>query len=159
MQVVIEANSLAARQAVGLPRHVQLRSLHLRQTAGQGLVRRGAHAGGHRRGTSRIRLGTLVTSPNCLHPVPLTHDVGTLRDITKDRFVLGFGAGSPGIGRLRPRPGQARQGLVGGGVRHGFGRELLVPDDVNDRKADEVVPSVRWRSATSRSAAPRPGGG
>ncbi|MFE7460537.1 LLM class flavin-dependent oxidoreductase [Streptomyces sp. NPDC057554] len=45
--------------------------------------------------TSRIRLGTLVTSPNYRHPVPLAHDVITLDSISEGRFVLGFGAGSP----------------------------------------------------------------
>ncbi|MEF3113559.1 LLM class flavin-dependent oxidoreductase [Streptomyces chrestomyceticus] len=45
--------------------------------------------------TSRIRLGTLVTSPNYRHPVPLAHDVITLDAISEGRFVLGFGAGSP----------------------------------------------------------------
>ncbi|MBT2364983.1 LLM class flavin-dependent oxidoreductase [Streptomyces sp. ISL-10] len=45
--------------------------------------------------TSRIKLGTLVSSPNYRHPVPLAHDVITLDAISEGRFVLGFGAGSP----------------------------------------------------------------
>ncbi|MFP1623736.1 LLM class flavin-dependent oxidoreductase [Streptomyces sp. 5K101] len=45
--------------------------------------------------TARIRLGTLVSSPNYRHPVPLAHDVVTLDAISEGRFVLGFGAGSP----------------------------------------------------------------
>lgn len=42
--------------------------------------------------TSRIRIGTLVTSPNYRHPVPLAHDVVTLDAISEGRFVLGFGS-------------------------------------------------------------------
>ncbi|MFJ2867768.1 LLM class flavin-dependent oxidoreductase [Kitasatospora sp. NPDC087314] len=44
--------------------------------------------------TSRLRLGTLVSSPNYRHPVPLAQDVLTLDTISEGRFVLGFGAGS-----------------------------------------------------------------
>lgn len=45
--------------------------------------------------TSRIRLGTLVSSPNYRHPVPLAQDVMTLDAISGGRFVLGYGAGAP----------------------------------------------------------------
>ena len=44
--------------------------------------------------TSRVRLGTLVSSANLRHPVPFAQDVMTLDDISGGRFVLGFGAGS-----------------------------------------------------------------
>src|SRR3954452_7999992 len=43
--------------------------------------------------TSRIRLGTLVTSPNFRHPALLAKDVMTLDDISAGRFDLGIGAG------------------------------------------------------------------
>jgi alkanesulfonate monooxygenase SsuD/methylene tetrahydromethanopterin reductase-like flavin-dependent oxidoreductase (luciferase family) len=43
--------------------------------------------------TSRIRIGTLVTSPNFRHPVPTAHAVKTIDDISGGRLVLGIGAG------------------------------------------------------------------
>lgn len=46
--------------------------------------------------TSRIRLGTLVTSPNFRHPVALMREVLALDEITGGRFDLGIGAGGHG---------------------------------------------------------------
>jgi len=46
--------------------------------------------------TTRIRLGTLVTSPNFRHPVALAREVVTLDDLSGGRFDLGIGAGSQG---------------------------------------------------------------
>ncbi|HLX87335.1 MAG TPA: LLM class flavin-dependent oxidoreductase [Acidimicrobiales bacterium] len=46
--------------------------------------------------TTRIRLGTLVASPNFRHPVPFAKEVMTLDDLSGGRFVLGIGAGGPG---------------------------------------------------------------
>ncbi|HMK63677.1 MAG TPA: LLM class flavin-dependent oxidoreductase [Acidimicrobiales bacterium] len=46
--------------------------------------------------TSRIRLGTLVASPNFRHPVPLAREVLALDDISEGRFELGIGAGGGG---------------------------------------------------------------
>ena len=43
--------------------------------------------------TSRIGLGTLVSSPNFRHPVVLARDVVTLEDISGGRVLLGVGAG------------------------------------------------------------------
>ncbi|MEV4255965.1 LLM class flavin-dependent oxidoreductase [Spirillospora sp. NPDC049652] len=43
--------------------------------------------------TSRIRLGTLVTSPNFRHPVPTAHAVKTIDDISGGRYTAGIGAG------------------------------------------------------------------
>ena len=43
--------------------------------------------------TSRIRLGTLVTSPNFRHPVPTAHAVRTIDQISGGRLELGIGAG------------------------------------------------------------------
>jgi alkanesulfonate monooxygenase SsuD/methylene tetrahydromethanopterin reductase-like flavin-dependent oxidoreductase (luciferase family) len=60
--------------------------------------------------TSRIRLGTLVASPNLHHPVNLAKDVMTLDDISGGRLTCGMGAGADGFdaevfgaARLRPR--------------------------------------------------------
>ncbi|MCU1491564.1 MAG: hypothetical protein JWM85_2969 [Acidimicrobiaceae bacterium] len=44
--------------------------------------------------TSTIRLGTLVTSPNFRHPVPLAKEVMTLDDLSGGRLTLGIGAGA-----------------------------------------------------------------
>lgn len=46
--------------------------------------------------TRRIKLGTLVCSPNFRHPVPLAKEVETLSDLSEGRFVLGLGAGAGG---------------------------------------------------------------
>ncbi|MEV0730599.1 LLM class flavin-dependent oxidoreductase [Polymorphospora sp. NPDC050346] len=44
--------------------------------------------------TERIRLGTLVASPNIRHPVPTAKQVMTLDEISGGRLVLGIGAGA-----------------------------------------------------------------
>lgn len=46
--------------------------------------------------TTRLRLGTLVTSPNFRHPAALAKEVMTLDEISGGRFDLGVGAGGPG---------------------------------------------------------------
>lgn len=46
--------------------------------------------------TSRIRLGTLVASPNFRHPVTLARDIVTADDVSRGRFTLGIGAGGEG---------------------------------------------------------------
>ncbi len=43
--------------------------------------------------TSRIRLGTFVSSPNYRHPATLHRDVQSLDDISGGRFLLGIGNG------------------------------------------------------------------
>lgn len=47
--------------------------------------------------TRRIRLGTLVTSPNFRHPVTLAKDLITLDDLSAGRITLGVGAGTSGF--------------------------------------------------------------
>lgn len=46
--------------------------------------------------TSRIRLGTLVTSPNFRHPVPLGKEFLTIDDISMGRLIIGIGSGGLG---------------------------------------------------------------
>ncbi|MFI6225988.1 LLM class flavin-dependent oxidoreductase [Micromonospora echinospora] len=46
--------------------------------------------------TSRITIGTLVTSPNLRHPVTWAQDVMTIDEISGGRFVAGIGAGGGG---------------------------------------------------------------
>lgn len=47
--------------------------------------------------TERIRLGTMVTTPNLRHPVTLAQDAITLDHVSAGRFVLGVGAGGVGF--------------------------------------------------------------
>ncbi|MDI3420503.1 LLM class flavin-dependent oxidoreductase [Streptomyces luteolus] len=47
--------------------------------------------------TSRLRLGTLVTSPNFRHPVTLAKELITLDDVSQGRITLGIGAGGTGF--------------------------------------------------------------
>ncbi|MGN6251900.1 MAG: LLM class flavin-dependent oxidoreductase [Marmoricola sp.] len=44
--------------------------------------------------TERIRLGTMVTSPNFRHPVTLAKDLMSLDDISQGRITVGIGAGT-----------------------------------------------------------------
>lgn len=46
--------------------------------------------------TRRIRIGTLVATPNFRHPVTLARDVIALDDLSEGRFDLGVGPGSEG---------------------------------------------------------------
>jgi alkanesulfonate monooxygenase SsuD/methylene tetrahydromethanopterin reductase-like flavin-dependent oxidoreductase (luciferase family) len=47
--------------------------------------------------TERMRLGTLVTSPNFRHPVTLAKELMTLDDVSGGRVTLGIGAGGTGF--------------------------------------------------------------
>jgi alkanesulfonate monooxygenase SsuD/methylene tetrahydromethanopterin reductase-like flavin-dependent oxidoreductase (luciferase family) len=67
--------------------------------------------------TSRIRLGTLVASPNLHHPVKLAKDMMTLDQVSGGRLVCGLGAGADGFdtevfGAEPVRPGE-RAGRFG----------------------------------------------
>ena len=45
--------------------------------------------------TRRIKLGTLVASPNFRHPVPFARSLLSLDDISSGRLLVGVGAGTP----------------------------------------------------------------
>ncbi|AXI78689.1 LLM class flavin-dependent oxidoreductase [Peterkaempfera bronchialis] len=47
--------------------------------------------------TERIRLGTMVTSPNFRHPVTLAKDLMSVDDISGGRLTVGIGAGGTGF--------------------------------------------------------------
>lgn len=47
--------------------------------------------------TDRLRLGTLVSSPNFRHPVTLAKELISLADISHGRITLGIGAGGTGF--------------------------------------------------------------
>jgi alkanesulfonate monooxygenase SsuD/methylene tetrahydromethanopterin reductase-like flavin-dependent oxidoreductase (luciferase family) len=46
--------------------------------------------------TSRIRLGTMVTSPNFRHPVPFAKDLLSIDDVSQGRLIVGVGSGGLG---------------------------------------------------------------
>ena len=59
--------------------------------------------------TDRIRLGTMVASPNFRHPVTLAKEAMTLDHVSGGRLTLGLGAGGPGfdatvLGGAQPSP-------------------------------------------------------
>lgn len=47
--------------------------------------------------TERIRLGTMVASPNLRHPLSLAKESMTLDHLSNGRFILGLGAGTSGF--------------------------------------------------------------
>nr|WP_281361406.1 LLM class flavin-dependent oxidoreductase [Actinopolyspora biskrensis] len=47
--------------------------------------------------TSRIKLGTLVASPNFRHPVHFARELTALDDVSDGRFLLGVGSGGSGF--------------------------------------------------------------
>lgn len=46
--------------------------------------------------TSRLRLGTMVTTPNFRHPVPLAKDLLSIDDLSSGRLTVGVGSGGLG---------------------------------------------------------------
>jgi alkanesulfonate monooxygenase SsuD/methylene tetrahydromethanopterin reductase-like flavin-dependent oxidoreductase (luciferase family) len=61
--------------------------------------------------TDRIRLGTLVASPNFRHPLTLAKEIVTLDDISGGRVTLGIGQGSTGwdATMMGAEPGSPRE--------------------------------------------------
>ncbi|MFI6344907.1 LLM class flavin-dependent oxidoreductase [Streptomyces sp. NPDC050560] len=61
--------------------------------------------------TRRVRLGTLVTSPNFRHPVPFAKELMSLDDISGGRLTVGIGAGATGFDAevLGRRPWEPRE--------------------------------------------------
>ena len=47
--------------------------------------------------TERIRIGTLVATPNYRHPVPFAKELMTLDVMSQGRLTVGLGAGGPGF--------------------------------------------------------------
>ncbi|MFL6126496.1 LLM class flavin-dependent oxidoreductase [Actinophytocola sp.] len=84
--------------------------------------------------TRRIRLGTLVASPNFRHPVPFARGVLALDDISSGRFVLGVGSGG-----------------VAGYDNHVLGNQPLTPRARVDRFTEfvEQLDSLLTRDRTS----------
>ncbi|GGF47157.1 luciferase [Marmoricola endophyticus] len=90
--------------------------------------------------TSRIGLGTFVSSPNFRHPVPLLRDVQALEDVSEGRFLLGIGTG-----------GDRDSAILGGpdlSVRERVDRfQEMVDLLVRLRAEDHVDAEGRWFSA------------
>jgi alkanesulfonate monooxygenase SsuD/methylene tetrahydromethanopterin reductase-like flavin-dependent oxidoreductase (luciferase family) len=61
--------------------------------------------------TWRLRIGTLVTSPNFRHPVTLAKDLMTLDDLGEGRLTVGIGSGGTGFDAsvLGHQPWSARE--------------------------------------------------
>lgn len=85
--------------------------------------------------TGRIRLGTMVSTPNFRHPAVVAKQVMTIDELSAGRFVFGLGAGAPG------------------GDESLLGTEPLPPRRRADRFAEFVDLSddlLRHRSTTRR---------
>ena len=83
--------------------------------------------------TSRIRVGTMVTSPNFRHPVTLAKDAMTLDHVSGGRLTLGVGAGGIGFDST----------VLGG--------QVLSPADLADRLVEfvEVLDRLLREPATT----------
>jgi alkanesulfonate monooxygenase SsuD/methylene tetrahydromethanopterin reductase-like flavin-dependent oxidoreductase (luciferase family) len=46
--------------------------------------------------TLKLKVGTLVTSPNFRHPVPLAKDLLSIDDVSNGRLIIGIGSGGTG---------------------------------------------------------------
>lgn len=99
--------------------------------------------------TSRIGLGTFVTSPNFRHPVALHRDVQSLDDVSGGRFVLAAGAGATDVDArilgLPPLSARERADRFHEFVR--LARRL--------RDEDHVTERGRWFSADDARTLPR----
>lgn len=71
--------------------------------------------------TEHMRLGTLVTSPNFRHPVPLAKELMSLDDISAGRLTVGIGAGGDGFDATA------------------LGQETWIPRERADRLAEFVL--------------------
>jgi alkanesulfonate monooxygenase SsuD/methylene tetrahydromethanopterin reductase-like flavin-dependent oxidoreductase (luciferase family) len=88
--------------------------------------------------TRRIRLGTLVASPNFRHPVHFTREITALDDISEGRLNLGVGAGGTGFDSAvlgRSELGRSELGRSELG-RSELGRSELTPGERVDRFAE-----------------------
>lgn len=102
------------------------------------------------RATSRIPLGTLVSTPNFRHPVTLAKDFVALDDLSDGRMVLGLGAGS-----ARGTDAQVLgPGLEDPKLRHDRFREFV---ELTDRLLREEQVTFHGRNYTAQDARMAPG--
>ena len=106
--------------------------------------------------TRRIRLGTLVASPNFRHPVPFARSLLALDDISNGRLLFGVGAGGLAGYDNYVQGGQPLEPKAAGGpvrrVRRAAG--LLLTDE-RTSIAGEYFTSVDARSAPGCAQHPR----
>jgi alkanesulfonate monooxygenase SsuD/methylene tetrahydromethanopterin reductase-like flavin-dependent oxidoreductase (luciferase family) len=102
--------------------------------------------------TRRIRLGTLVATPNFRHPVTLARDVLSLDDVSDGRFDLGIGPGSegPDATALGQEPWNATERM------DRFGEFLQILRAILDGEADTRT-TITGRYYASADAPSTPG--
>jgi len=99
--------------------------------------------------TERIRLGTLVATPNFRHPVTLAREAITLDDISGGRIDLGLGPGSEGFDAraLGQEPWDAAERLE----RFANFLEVLAPIVAGAQGDRSTVRTARYASAEAPS--------
>jgi alkanesulfonate monooxygenase SsuD/methylene tetrahydromethanopterin reductase-like flavin-dependent oxidoreductase (luciferase family) len=101
--------------------------------------------------TRRIRLGTLVATPNFRHPVTLARDALALDDLSGGRFDLGVGPGSEGPDATAL--GQAPWGVAERMDRFAEFLEILRPI-VHGEAATRTTVAGRYYAATDAPSTP-----
>ena len=106
--------------------------------------------------TRRIRLGTLVASPNFRHPVPFAKELMTLDDVSEGRLSIGLGAGGDGfdataLGQSAWSPSERADRFE---AFVGLLDRLLVQERTNE--AGEIFSASEARSLPGCVQAPRP---
>jgi alkanesulfonate monooxygenase SsuD/methylene tetrahydromethanopterin reductase-like flavin-dependent oxidoreductase (luciferase family) len=99
--------------------------------------------------TERVRLGTLVATPNFRHPVTLARDAITLDDVSGGRLDLGLGPGSEGFDASAL--GQAPWGAAERLARFATFLEVLAPIVAGDHAARTTVRTEHYASAEAPS--------
>jgi alkanesulfonate monooxygenase SsuD/methylene tetrahydromethanopterin reductase-like flavin-dependent oxidoreductase (luciferase family) len=100
--------------------------------------------------TSRIRLGTLVCTPNYRHPVPLAQEAVALDDISGGRLVLGLGAGVDGPdSRVLGRPQPGRDTRVARFAEFTALTDRLLRQDVTDFDGEHYRADRAWMTPGS----------
>lgn len=100
--------------------------------------------------TSRIRLGTLVCTPNYRHPVPLAQEAIALDDISGGRLVLGLGAGVDGPdSRVLGEPPSGRDTRVARFAEFTALTDRLLRQDVTDFAGEHYRAERAWMTPGS----------
>ncbi|WP_207938776.1 LLM class flavin-dependent oxidoreductase [Actinomadura darangshiensis] len=101
--------------------------------------------------TSRVRIGTLVTSPNFRHPVPAAHAIKTIDHVSGGRLSIGIGSG----GTHR----DSDAGVLGGGDWSPDERASRFAEWVGllDRLLTEAETSYEGTYYTAREVVEEPG--
>ena len=116
-----------------LRHRMDVRPHPLGRHARRAVARRRPRPGRGGRGDPRVRLGTLVASPNFRHPVTLARDALALDDLSDGRFDLGVGPGS------------------GGPDARALGQEPWSPAERMDRFGEFLAGAAPGRSTATRT--------